>query len=87
MRANATHPDTAGRLRQAALAIASLTLTLSLGAAARAEAPGATGAGAPANGTIEADGTVQVPSFRLPPSMYLSEEARAALPRKPTDPE
>ena len=38
-------------------------------------------------GTIEPDGTVVVPSFRLPPSMYLSDEAKAALPRKPTDPE
>ncbi len=38
-------------------------------------------------GTIEADGTVVVPSFRLPPSVYLSDEAKAALPRKPTDPE
>jgi monoterpene epsilon-lactone hydrolase len=36
---------------------------------------------------IEADGTVNVPPFRLPPSPYLSPEARAALPRSPFDPE
>ncbi|CAN7460463.1 alpha/beta hydrolase fold domain-containing protein [Phenylobacterium sp. LjRoot225] len=38
-------------------------------------------------GTIEADGTVNVPTFQLPPSIYLSDEAKAALPRKPSDPE
>jgi acetyl esterase/lipase len=38
-------------------------------------------------GTIEPDGTVVVPSFRLPPSVYLSEEAKKALPRTPSDPE
>lgn len=38
-------------------------------------------------GPIAADGTVTVPSFSLPPSPYMSEEAKAALPRKPTDPE
>lgn len=51
----------------------------------------AAGAGAqepaPAAGTIEPDGTVVVPSFRLPPSIYVSEEAKAKLPRTPTDPE
>lgn len=30
---------------------------------------------------IEPDGTVNVPGFRLPPSVYSSEEAKAALPR------
>jgi acetyl esterase/lipase len=40
-----------------------------------------------ASGAIEADGTVVVPSFRLPPSIYLSDEARKAQPRTPTDPE
>jgi monoterpene epsilon-lactone hydrolase len=34
-------------------------------------------------GSIEPDGTVVVPSFKLPPSLYLSEEARKALPRTP----
>jgi len=34
---------------------------------------------------IEADGTVNVPAFRLPPSIYLSEEARKSLPRRPFD--
>ncbi|UVO54248.1 alpha/beta hydrolase [Sphingomonas sp. SUN039] len=38
-------------------------------------------------GTIEADGTVVVPSFKLPPSIYTSEEAKKALPRTPADPE
>jgi acetyl esterase/lipase len=38
-------------------------------------------------GSIETDGTVVVPSFQLPPSMYLSDAAKAALPRKPSDPE
>jgi len=38
-------------------------------------------------GTIEPDGAVVVPSFVLPPSIYSSDEAKAALPRKPTDPE
>lgn len=34
---------------------------------------------------IEADGTVNVPGFRLPPSVYLSDEARKSLPRRPFD--
>jgi epsilon-lactone hydrolase len=38
-------------------------------------------------GSIEADGTVVVPGFRLPPSIYLSDEARKALPRAASDPE
>jgi epsilon-lactone hydrolase len=38
-------------------------------------------------GDVEADGTVDVPAFRLPPSAYLSDEAKAALPRKATDQE
>jgi acetyl esterase/lipase len=38
-------------------------------------------------GSIEADGTVMVPSFVLPPSTYMSDEAKRALPRTPTDPE
>jgi acetyl esterase/lipase len=33
-------------------------------------------------GVIEADGTVVVPSYRLPPSPYMSLEARKALPRE-----
>lgn len=33
-------------------------------------------------GVIEADGTVVVPSYRLPPSPYLSPEAKKALPRE-----
>ena len=34
---------------------------------------------------IEADGTVNVPAFRFPPSVYLSDEARKSLPRRPFD--
>ncbi|MBB5686807.1 alpha/beta hydrolase fold domain-containing protein [Sphingobium boeckii] len=41
----------------------------------------------PAPAVIEPDGTVNVPAFRLPPSVYLSAEAAKALPRTPTDPE
>lgn len=40
-----------------------------------------------APGPIAADGTVTVREFALPPSIYLSDEARKALPRTPTDPE
>lgn len=46
-------------------------------------APSAAGSVSP----IDADGSVTVPSFSLPPSVYLSEEAKAALPRKPSDPQ
>ncbi len=45
------------------------------------------GAQAQTSGSIKEDGTVVVPSFELPPSIYLSEEAKKALPRKPTDQE
>lgn len=37
------------------------------------------------SGSIKPDGTVVVPSFELPPSVYLSPEALKALPRTPTD--
>lgn len=37
----------------------------------------------PPSNPIEADGAVNVPAFRLPPSVYTSPEAKAALPRKP----
>lgn len=39
------------------------------------------------SGSIESDGTVVVPSFNLPPSVYLSDEAKKALPRTPSDSE
>jgi epsilon-lactone hydrolase len=42
---------------------------------------------APQQGKIESDGTVVVAPFKLPPSLYLSEEAKRAMPRTPTDPE
>ncbi len=39
------------------------------------------------SGTIKADGTVVVPSFELPPSIYVSPEALKAMPKAPSDPE
>ena len=42
---------------------------------------------ASSGGSIESDGTVLVPAFKLPPSLYVSDEARRAMPRTPTDPE
>lgn len=51
-----------------------------------AAAAGMTGTVESAGG-VEADGTVDVPGFRLPPSIYASDQAKAAMPRKPTDPE
>lgn len=36
----------------------------------------------PPTESIEVDGTVNVPAFKLPPSVYISPEAKAALPRK-----
>jgi acetyl esterase/lipase len=50
-----------------------------------ADAADAQQAQSPAANPIEADGTVNVPSFKLPPSAYLSEEARKKLPRTPND--
>jgi epsilon-lactone hydrolase len=38
-------------------------------------------------GKIESDGTVVVAPFKLPPSIYMSEDAKKALPRTPSDPE
>lgn len=38
------------------------------------------------NQPIESDGTVNIAPFKLPPSVYLSEEAKASLPREPNDP-
>ena len=48
---------------------------------------GSANAAAQGSGTIEQDGTVLVPAFRLPPSVYVSDEAKRAMPRTPTDPE
>ena len=64
----------------AAALVLSGALVQGAGAQPAATAPGG-------GGSIEADGTVDVPGFRLPPSIYLSDEAKAAAPRKPTDPE
>lgn len=50
--------------------------TLAIGSSVRAQ-----------DASIEADGTVVVPWFKLPPSIYMSEDARKALPRTPVDPE
>lgn len=68
----------AGRALAAALLLSGAAAQ---SAGAQAAAPAAGG------GSIEADGTVDVPGFRLPPSIYASAEAKAAMPRKPTDPE
>jgi acetyl esterase/lipase len=74
-----------------AWAAAGLALGLAASRAAAQPAPAAGGLMAPvpsaAGGGIEPDGTVDVPAFRLPPSIYLSDQAKAALPRTPTDPE
>ena len=36
-------------------------------------------------GSIEPDGTVNVPAFKLPPSIHASDEAKKTMPRRPTD--
>ena len=71
----------AKRNLRARLTSAAAALAVSGLAAAASAQPSA----APPANPIEADGTVNVPSFRLPPSIYLSDQAKAALPRKPTD--
>lgn len=69
------------QVRASRIAVAGVILAVtSIGSMANAQE-----AGAP--GSIEPDGTVNVPSFPLPPSMYMSDEASKALPRKPHDPE
>jgi epsilon-lactone hydrolase len=62
-------------------AIVATSLALLSGQLAMAQDP------APAPGTIKPDGTVVVPSFELPPSIYLSPEALKAMPKAPMDPE
>lgn len=69
-------------LRAHLLAAAAAVAVAVAGPAATAQPT--TAAPAAAN-PIEADGTVNVAPFRLPPSIYLSDQAKAALPRKPTD--
>ena len=71
------------RIAIGALALASFAAT----AQAQANETATISASAVSTGTIESDGTVVVPSFQLPPSLYMSDEAKAALPRKPSDPE
>src|ERR1700741_4274128 len=75
------------RTRLAPLVASALLCSGASTAIAQAQAQGAPAAlaSAPAVNPIEADGTVHVPGFPLPPSIYLSPEARAALPRRPTD--
>lgn len=58
-------------------------MAVGLGAHAASAQPAAQAA--PAANPIAADGTVNVAPFELPPSIYLSEQAKASLPRKPTD--
>jgi acetyl esterase/lipase len=75
-------PQVPGFVSTLAVLLAGTALAMTAPQACRAaEAPAASG------GSIEADGTVDVPGFRLPPSMYLSPEAARKLPRHPTDPE
>lgn len=61
------------------------TLAFAVLATAAAPALADHHAAMPEPGTIQEDGTVIVPSFALPPSDYMSEEAAASLPREPTD--
>lgn len=71
--------DSLSRLRGLALSVAACALP----AMAIAQTPPLLAG----PGTIEPDGTVVVPSFRLPPSVHLSDAAKKALPRTPSDPE
>jgi epsilon-lactone hydrolase len=71
-------------LRSSALVAVMLAVGSPFAATAADGAP-SKDAAPPATGMIEADGTVVVPSFRLPPSIYLSDQAKALLPRAPTD--
>jgi hypothetical protein len=72
-----------GMTALAAVAVASMAM------AQEKPAPAA----APARPTFDADGTVNVPAFKLPPSPFLSPEAlalqkmRAAMPPPPISPE
>jgi acetyl esterase/lipase len=72
-------------LPQAAKGLAAALVLSGLAVHGAAAQPATTAPGG--GGGIEADGTVNVPTFRLPPSIYLSDQAKAALPRKPADPE
>jgi acetyl esterase/lipase len=65
-------------IRRLAVGLAAIGLASLAAPAIAQDAPGA-------SGSIQADGTVIVPSFALPPSIYLSPEARKALPRTPRD--
>src|SRR5690349_21509444 len=76
------HAKPARRTRLMAAAAALVATGL---AAQAASAQPAAAAPAAAANPIEADGTVNVPTFQLPPSIYLSDQAKASLPRKPTD--
>ena len=82
---------TTKRMRRPIMAITMAVLTASTlyaGANGPTESSeNATSEATPATGSIDADGTVNVPAFQLPPSLYTSEQAKAALPRKPFDPE
>jgi len=76
----------ARRSRRRTWAIGVAGILLAAGSTGMAGAQQAAPASAD-TGSIESDGTVVVPSFRLPPSIYLSEAARKAMPRTPTDQE
>ena len=72
------------RRRRGAAGLAALALFTGAAAALAQTTPPQVAA---ASAGVEADGAVDVPAFRLPPSAYLSPEAKAALPRKPFDQE
>jgi acetyl esterase/lipase len=74
------------KLSGVAMGVLAAALAVSRGMAAD-PVPAAQPDGHITGGSIEQDGTVDVPGFQLPPSIYLSAEARAALPRHPSDPE
>ena len=65
--------------RTISAALAGTLLCLTFGGAADAQQA------SQAANPIEPDATVNVPPFRLPPSAYLSDEAKKKLPRTPND--
>jgi acetyl esterase/lipase len=73
--------------RPTTLGLSSMLAATALASSSIVSAQQAAGEGARNSGSIEADGTVVVPSFKLPPSIYLSDEAKKALPRTSSDPE
>lgn len=69
---------------QAGSVWAAIFLIVAASAPAAAQAP-RSGPAAARSSAVESDGTVVVPSFRLPPSVYNSPAAKAAIDRNPQD--